>query len=78
MFYWNPGSGKPQWWINGFDTNKMSPVASELEADYWINFSSNTGLFRAFRDEWEPQNHSGLTFNDTTKTVTFHFEGVGQ
>ena len=76
LFNWTPGSDNPQWWINGFDANEMTPDPTQLVADYWIDFTSNTGLYNEFKEEWDP--YPGLTFDDITHNVMFHFEGSGQ
>lgn len=75
LFYWEPGP--KQWWINGFDPKKMSPVAEKLEADYWINFSGNTGLFDAFYKKYYNTNPN-LTFDPDKHTVIYKFKGDGK
>jgi len=67
-----------QWWITGFNSNDAykGVQAADLEAEYTVDFSKNSGMFEAFYEKYGKNSEtkdSRWTFDLENQKATFSF-----
>ena len=59
------------WWATSFNPRVQGVKASDLKAQFTVNFGNNKQMYQDFKAEWEENSY--WKFNDNSNTATLNF-----